>query len=158
MVPAGAATAFALAADPREHPGWVPLTRVRTEGDWANGPAVGALFVAVTGPGARRGGPGVVDRMRIVRWVAPAAGPGGVGSARFVKRGPLLLGEAGIDVVPLGPGRARVTWWEETYLAGPFPRALTAALTAPVTAVLLGVSLPRLRRAAGAGRDPRLTT
>lgn len=153
VLPLDAGAAWSLVADARHHARWVPLTRVdllRPDGsawDWAARPAgtdpeAGDVVVAVSGPGARRGGPGMVDRMRIERFEPPLGQVPGV--AVFVKHGPVLLGTARIEVAAAGPGRARVTWAEQVHLRG-----LPAGLTRGVGTVLLdGMLRLVLRRAA----------
>ncbi|MBU5423481.1 hypothetical protein KQI48_12475 [Cellulomonas hominis] len=153
VLPLDADAAWHLVADARHHAGWVPLTRVglqRPDGvAWAweprpddSAPEAGDVVVAVSGPTARRGGPGMVDRMRIERFEPPLGQVPGV--AVFVKHGPVLLGTARIEVAAAGPGRARVTWAEQVHLRG-----LPPALTRGVGTVLLdGMLTLVLRRAA----------
>lgn len=105
-------------------------------------PGLGAQVVAVSGPFARRGAPGLTDRMRIDRFEPPTADAPGV--AVFTKQGPLLLGEARIEVVGAGPGRSRVTWSERVHLAGPLPAAVTGRLLAPVLRGMLRFALSRV--------------
>lgn len=125
-LPLPADRAWDLVADARNHARWVPFTRVDVvEGE----------VVAVTGPRARRGGGGLVDRMRVDRFDPPAGGRPGV--AEFVKVGRVLHGSARIDVTPAGPDATRVTWREDVHLAGPLPRRLTAAVGAPVLAAMV---------------------
>ncbi len=145
-VPAG--VAWRVLTDARRHGSWVPLTRVTTDG-----PArVGQRVVAVSGPGARRGGPGLVDRMVVVRYDAPGDDVGGrAGVAVYAKRGPVLRGEASVVVVPTGPTTCRVTWTEHVPLAGPLPVALTARLSRPFLAVMLRIVLHRASRDLGGG-------
>jgi len=164
VLPLSAERAFALVADVRTHPRWVPLSRGVFHG--ADGspvpptawrPGVGAEFTMVSGPLVSRGVPGFPDRMRITAWDPP--GPDGeAGRATYLKLGPALLGEAGIVVVPLAghhlPGagsdepvaRCAVTWWEDVYLAGPLPRAVTAPFAARVLDLMIRLSLRRLDR------------
>jgi Polyketide cyclase / dehydrase and lipid transport len=145
--PAGTASvtrAFAVPADvawraltdTRRHEAWIPLTRVRTDGP----PRLGTRVVAVSGPGARRGGPGLVDRMEITRYTPPGDGPG---VAVFTKRGPVLLGSATVVVLATSPTTCRVTWSEQVPLAGPLPASLTSRLTAPLLAGMLRLVLRR---------------
>lgn len=122
--------------DARRHGAWVPLTRVRTDG-----PArLGTRVVAVSGPGAHRGWPGLQDRMEITRFTPPGDG---AGVAVFTKRGPVLLGAATVEVLATSATTCRVTWSEHVPLAGPLPAALTARLTAPLLAGMLRVVLRR---------------
>jgi hypothetical protein len=145
VLPVDAATAFAWVADPRTHPRWIPLTAgvERTLEPLHEGLA----FTMVTGPGARRTGRGFVDRMVVTEVSPPAPGSDGVGRTRVRKRGPMLLGESGFDVVAVSPGRSRVVWWEEAYLAGPWPRRITERVVGVGLRVLLHVSLRRLAHA-----------
>ncbi|MHA7133466.1 SRPBCC family protein [Oerskovia turbata] len=170
MVPIGAERAFGLVADVRTHPRWVPMSRgifhspdgspVRAAA-WR--PEVGAEFTMVSGPFAPQGAPGFPDRMRITQWEPPRP-DGSAGRATFLKLGPGLLGTAGIVVVPLAAHhpaapargapveRCAVTWWEDVYLAGPLPRAVTAPLAARVLDGMIRVSLRRLDRIVARGR------
>lgn len=153
VLPLDADAAWRLVADARHHARWVPLTRVELRRErgtsWAweprpddSAPAAGDVVVAVSGPTARRGGGGLVDRMRVERFEPPLGQVPGV--ALFVKHGPVLLGTARIEVAALGPGRARVTWSEQVHLRG-----LPPGLTRGVAAVLLdGMLALVLRRAA----------
>ncbi|MBU4336999.1 MAG: SRPBCC family protein [Actinobacteria bacterium] len=125
-----------LLVDARNHAAWIPLTRVDSDGP----PAVGTEVVAVSAPGARRGGRGVVDRMRITRFDPPA--PGRMGTAVFTKLGPVLLGDATIELVDAGD-TCVVRWSERVHLAGPVPAALTAAVLVPVLDSMLRLALTR---------------
>ncbi|WP_136518595.1 SRPBCC family protein [Cellulomonas telluris] len=143
-VDAPARLVFAALTDARNHGRWVPQTRVRTDG----APTVGTRVEAVSGPLARFGAPGLVDRMRITAYDPPTgddphAAPG---VAVFRKDGPVLLGTATIVVEPLGGGRCRATFREHVTLAGPLPGALTSRLTAPGFDVMLRVVLRRAAR------------
>jgi hypothetical protein len=168
VLPISAERAFALVADVRTHPRWVPLSRGTFHGPdgalvranaWR--PGVGAEFTMISGPLAPQGAPGFPDRMRITQWEPPRA-DGSAGRATYLKLGPALLGTAGIVVVPLashqatsrhGPvERCAVTWWEDVYLAGPLPRAVTAPLTARVLDLMIRLSLRRLDRIVARGR------
>lgn len=159
VVPLDAAAAWALVADARHHSRWVPLTRVdlgpapapgrgpvrRAAGD---APRVGDDVVAVSGPFARRGAPGLVDRMRVERFEAPLGAVPGV--AVFVKRGPVLLGTARIEVAAAGPSSARVTWSETVHLRG-LPPAATRWPAAVLLDLMIGLALRRaIRDARGA--------
>lgn len=169
VLPLSAERAFALVADVRTHPRWVPLSRGTFHG--ADGstvpatawrPGVGAEFTMVSGPFAPQGAPGFPDRMRVTEWVPPSDGR--AGRATYLKLGPALLGEAGIVVVPLAAhhlpdvhrrepvGRCAVTWWEDVYLAGPLPRAVTAPFAARVLDLMIRLSLRRLDRIVARGR------
>lgn len=135
-----ASVAFAWVADPRTHPRWIPLTRLATP--TGRGPEVGDRFTMVSGPSAARRG--LADRMVVESLERPSVASGRPGSTRVHKLGPVLLGDAGFDVVPLGPGKCRVVWWEEAYLAGPLPRAVTAPLVGLALRWMMHVSLRRL--------------
>lgn len=136
VLPLDPLDAWDLVIDVRHHARWIPLTRVD-----APAPALGAQVVAVSGPFAGRGAPGLVDRMRIDRFEPPMGDAPGV--AVFTKQGPLLLGEARIEVAGAGPGRSRVTWSERVHLAGPLPAAVTGRLLAPVLRGMLRFALAR---------------
>ncbi len=135
MLPISAAEAFRLLTDARNHARWIPMTRVEAP---PGPPRRGAVVTAVSGPFARRGAPGIVDRMRIDRWDPPDEGVPGV--AVFTKLGPVLLGESQIVVEAAGPHRSRATWSERVRLAGPAP---AAALVAPVLRAMLALALAR---------------
>lgn len=149
-LPVDASVAFAWVADPRTHPRFIPLTRMATPA--ARGPDVGDRFTMVSGPFVGRGAPGLPDRMVVESLERPSTATGRVGSTSVRKLGPVLLGEAGFDVEPLGPGRCRVVWWEDAYLAGPLPRRATAPLVGLALRGMMHVSLGRL-----AGRLARRT-
>ena len=88
--------------------------------------AAGAVTssTAVTGPGARRGGPGLVDRMRVTSHEPPSTAERRGGIARFVKTGPVLTGWAELAVRPLGPAACELVWTERIGLRG-LPTVLT---------------------------------
>jgi hypothetical protein len=140
-LPLPAADAFALVTDVRNHGDWIPLTRVDVDGPLREG----SRFRAVSGPGARSGGPGLVDAMRVTRMTPPERGRPGV--AHFVREGPVLHGWARIVVRDDPAGGALVVWAEEAALAGPLPRALTARLIRPALAVVVRVALRGAARA-----------
>jgi hypothetical protein len=159
VLPLDAATAWALVADARNHARWVPLTRVDLGPPGTPGrrpqrrpagsaPQVGDEVVAVSGPLARRGAPGLVDRMSVERFEAPLGAVPGV--AVFVKRGPVLLGTGRIEVAEAGPSSARVTWSETVHLRG-LPPAVTRWPAAVLLDLMLGLVLRR------AVRDARRT-
>ncbi|MEL7976647.1 SRPBCC family protein [Isoptericola sp. F-RaC21] len=157
VVPVEASVAFAWVADLRTHPRWIVATRL--EGSAARGPEVGDRCTMASGPGARRdprsalGRLVVTDRMVVEQVERPSTAAARVGRTRLRKLGPVLLGDAGFDVVPMDAGRSRVVWWEEAYLAGPLPRAVTDPLVALALGAFMRVSLSRLsRRLAGRGR------
>lgn len=143
VLPLSAEEAFALLVDLRHHVRWIPWTRVAVP----PGPPVrGAVVTAVSGPFARQGAPGVVDRMRIDRLDPPGDGPG---VAVFTKLGPVLAGEARIVVSGVGAHRSRVTWSERVTLAGPVP---AASLVAPVLRLMLRGALTQVVREVDAQR------
>ncbi|MFC8923256.1 SRPBCC family protein [Cellulosimicrobium sp. NPDC057127] len=141
-LPVDASVAFAWVADPRTHPRFIPLTRMATPA--VRGPDVGDRFTMVSGPFVGRGAPGFPDRMVVDSLERPSTATGRVGSTTVRKLGPVLLGDAGFDVEPLGPGRCRVVWWEDAYLAGPLPRRVTAPLVGLALRGMMHVSLGRL--------------
>ncbi|MDM8083343.1 SRPBCC family protein [Cellulomonas cellasea] len=140
VLPLPAAEAFALLVDLRHHVRWIPMTRVEVP---PGPPRVGAHVTAVSGPLARRGAPGLVDRMRIDRLDPPDAATGSPGVAVLTKLGPILRGSARIVVAAAGPGHSRVTWSERVWLAGLVP---AAALVAPVLRGMLALALARVAR------------
>ncbi|MCC2334241.1 SRPBCC family protein [Cellulomonas wangsupingiae] len=135
-LPVPADVAWRILTDTRRHGQWVPMTRILTDGP----PRVGQHVVAVSGPGARRGLPGLVDRMVVTRYDAPGRLPG---VAVFTKQGPVLLGSATIVVVASSPTTCRVTWSEHVPLAGPLPTSLTARATSPLLRAMLRMVLRR---------------
>lgn len=145
VLPLPAPRAFALLTDVRRHADWVPLTRIDVHGpaDDAGHLRVGGTFTAVTGPGARRGAPGLPDRMRLDGSEPPAGRR--PGSARFVKLGPVLTGWAELTVRPLGDALCEVTWSERIGVRG-VPAALTDAVGAPLTGAMLRTVLRRAAR------------
>lgn len=156
VLPLDADRAWDLVADARHHTRWVPLTRVDlhrpgTTGPgwqrWPDGsaPQVGDEILAVSGPFARQGAPGLVDRMRIERFEQPLGAVPGV--AVFVKLGPVLLGTARIEVEAAGAGTARVSWSEQVHLRGLPPRA-TRWLGALLLDVMLRLVMTRADREA----------
>ncbi|MCK0118816.1 polyketide cyclase/dehydrase/lipid transport protein [Isoptericola sp. CG 20/1183] len=149
LVPLDAETAFARVTDPRLHPRWIPLTRF--EGDPTVAPAPGVAFTMVSGPGARRGRDGFVDRMTTLEHLAPSTEDAVVGRNVVRKDGPALLGTAGLDVVPVDEHRSRVVWWEEAYLAGPWPRRLNAAAVGVFLRGMLALALWRFGREVSRG-------
>ncbi|WP_448059181.1 SRPBCC family protein [Cellulomonas hominis] len=139
-LPVDAPTVWRTLTDARRHAAWIPLTRVSTS---TAEPALGTEVTAVSGPGAVRGGPGVVDRMWITRFDPPGATT--PGTADFTKLGPVLLGRARIEVTPLGPRRSRLVWSEAVHLVGPWPR-LTGYLVSPVLDAMLQLAVRRAVR------------
>lgn len=145
VLPLAAPQAFALLTDVRRHAAWVPLTRIDVHGpaDGAGRLRVGGTFTAVTGPGARRGAPGLPDRMRLDSSEPPADRR--PGSARFVKLGPVLTGWAELTVRPLGDALCEATWSERIGVRG-VPAALSDAVGAPLTGAMLRTVLRRAAR------------
>lgn len=143
LVPLDAEAAFARVSDPRHHPRWIPLTRY--DGPTA-APAPGVGFTMVSGPGARRGRAGFVDRMTTLQHVAPSTAEGTVGRNVVRKDGPALSGTAGLDVVPVDAGRSRVVWWEEVRLVGPWPRRANERAVGLFLRAMLAVTLWRFSR------------
>ena len=136
--------AFELLTDVRRHAAWVPLTRIDVHGPTGDGRLLtGGTFTAVTGPAARRGAPGLPDRMRLESAEAPVGRR--TGTARFVKLGPVLTGWAELAVRPLGEALCEVTWSERIGVRG-VPAALTDALGAPLTSAMLRTVLRRAAR------------
>jgi len=149
VLPLPAEEAWSLLTDVRQHERWVPLTRIEAERPLG----VGDSFTAVTGPTARSGGPGLVDRMTVLRSQAPSARE--VGVARYRKDGPVLRGGAGIEVRALGPDWCEVAWTEEIGLRG-LPTALTDLVSRPVSWLMLDTVLRRVRQDVREGlRSPR---
>ncbi|HEY0188776.1 MAG TPA: SRPBCC family protein [Cellulomonas sp.] len=151
LLPLDAGRAWPLVADARHHGRWVPLTRVALDGrdgpvPTDRPPRVGDVVRAVSGPGARHGGPGLVDRLRVERYEPPLGSVPGV--AVFVRLGPVLLGSAQIEVEQAGPDASRVTWSESAHLRG-LPRGATAGLGALLVDVMLALTMPRVVREAG---------
>lgn len=130
-LPISAERAWALVTDVRNHPRWVPWTRVDAPGNLR----VGDVLSTAVGP--RSWGGGLVDRMQVDR-LDPPSPPGtepadGVVVLRRV--GPALLGSREIRVRPTGPTTCHVAWAEQAHLrAG--PRRLTATLLWPVRTYL----------------------
>lgn len=149
VVRASAEDAFAALYDVRRHAAWIPLTRIEA-------PEVLEVddeFVAVSGPGVRRGAPGLVDRMRVVARVGPSTEDRRTGLARFLKTGPVLTGWAELTVRPLGAAACEVTWTERIGLRG-LPMGLTDLVSRPLTGLMVaGV----LRHAARDLEAPRPT-
>ena len=171
-LPLPADEAFALVADPRTHGTWVPLTRFEPgapgegttgagprDDDWR--PAAGATFTVVSGPGARQGGPGFVDRMQITTWAppGPSTGPDDAnrrGLAEFRKLGPVLLGTAGFRVEPVSASSSRVMWWEDVHVTDVLPRRVTAPVADVVLRLMIRGGWRRLDRVASReGLSPR---
>lgn len=147
VVDLDAASAFALVADVRNHVRWIPLTRGRypttSTGELPPAPfPVGTRFTMFSGPGG-----GLPDRMVVTELAAAGADPAcPTSSITLRKAGPVLLGTAGIVVEPAGPGRSRITWWEDAYLAGPLPARVTRAVVGPVLAMMMRLALAKVGR------------
>ncbi len=135
-LPVAADVAWRVLTDTRRHAAWIPMTRILTDGP----PRLGCRIVAVSGPGARQGLPGLVDRMVMTRYVPPGEH---AGEAEYTKLGPVLRGSSTIVVLPTSPTSCRVTWSEHVPLAGPLPEAWTARLTAGPLRVMLRLALRR---------------
>lgn len=142
-LPLPAEAAWALVTDVRNHARWVPLTRIDAVADLG----LGDGFTAVSGPGARRGVPGLPDRMVVEELTVPDSATGAVGVARYRKLGPVLLGTAEVRVRPAGDA-ATLIWTEDVHLRG-LPRGLTAPLLRPVLEGMLRVVVRRLRAEVG---------
>lgn len=126
VVPVSAEDAWGVVTDVRNHVRWIPMTRI----DAAAALAVGDRFSAVSGPGALRGRPGLVDRMVVERTDPPSTDAGTPGVAVYRKLGPVILGHASVRVEPRGPASCRLVWVEAVHLRG-----LPARLTAPLLRV-----------------------
>lgn len=148
VVRASAEDTFAALYDVRRHAAWIPLTRVEAPAALE----VGDEFAAVTGPGARRGGPGLVDRMRVVTHEPPSTAERRAGLARFVKTGPVLTGWAELVVRPLGPGACEVTWTERIGLRG-LPMGATDLVSRPATGLMVAGVLRHAAREVEARRS-----
>ncbi|MGW8568297.1 SRPBCC family protein [Isoptericola sp. NPDC055881] len=153
VVPVEASVAYAWVADLRTHPRWIVATRL--DGPAGAGPEIGDRYTMASGPGVRRD-PGsglgrlvVLDRMIVEQLDRPSTSAARVGRTRMRKLGPVLLGTAGFDVVPMDEQRCRVVWWEEAYLAGPFPRAVIDPLVGLALRGFMQLSLARLGRVLG---------
>jgi hypothetical protein len=142
LLPVDASVAFAWVADLRTHPRFVPLTRL--DAGCRGGPRIGDVVTMVSGPGARRGARGIVDRMVVELLERPSTTAGRVGRTRLRKLGPVLLGEAGFDVVPVDHARCRVVWWEEAHLAR---LRIADPVVRVALRVMMRVALTRLDRA-----------
>lgn len=136
VLPIPADRAWDLVTDVHRHARWVPMTRIGAPTRLS----VGETFVAVSGPTAPQGGPGLVDRMVVERLDPPTAagptGPAASGVARFRKTGPVLGGVAEIHVRPLGPALCEVTWIERITVRG-VPAGLTDVVARPATGAML---------------------
>ena len=144
-LPLTAETAWELVTDVRNHDRWVPLTRI----DAPASLGLGDGFTAVSGPGARRGVPGLPDRMVVEHLTLPDTAAGVTGIATYRKLGPLLLGTAEVRVRPAGDA-CTLIWTEDVHLRG-LPRALTAPVLRPVLEGMLRIVVRRLRAEVGAG-------
>ena len=138
VLPLAADEAWVLLTDVRRHERWVPMTRIEVDGMIR----VGESFTAVSGPTARSGGPGLVDRMTVLRSDPPSGRE--VGVADYRKDGPLLRGGAGIEVRALGPAWCEVTWIEQIGVRG-LPTAVTDLVSRPASRLMLDLVLRRVR-------------
>lgn len=113
-VQAGAPAMWDLLVDWRRHAAWVPLTRMRiAEGD---GASVGSVIIARTAIGPA----GFDDVMRILAFRAPTEQA--AGRVRIRHEGPVVAGEAEIEVVPVTAHRCVARWWEDVHLLPGLPR------------------------------------
>ena len=107
-LPLPVAVAFDRLTALRNHERLIPLTTISTPD---RRPAVGDRHRRHVGMAAR-------DTMELVGYEPP--GDDGVGRARWVKRGPVLLGEAEIVVTAVAAG-CRVEWVERDIVEGGLP-------------------------------------
>ncbi|HSK27654.1 MAG TPA: SRPBCC family protein [Jiangellales bacterium] len=90
---------------------WDGLVDWERQGEWVLGTRVRAMSQGGQGVGARveaftgLGPVGVPDTLVVEQWDPPRACR--VRHLRYLVRGP-----AGFEVVPLGPARSRIVWWE----------------------------------------------
>lgn len=132
--------AFARATALRNHERLIPLTRIEAP---ARVPRVGDVAVATSALLLR-------DVMKVADYDEPDGDR--PGRARWVKQGPVLLGEAEIVVTALGPDRSLIEWFErDIHLSVGPPGATTALLTA-LTGVMTTRALRRLVRLTAATR------
>ena len=122
----------------RNHERLIPLTTIEAPD---RRPEVGDVAIA-TSAGFLR------DTMELVAYRPPHNG--GPGSARWVKRGPVLLGEAEIVVTPAAVG-CRVDWIERDIMVRGLP--LTRRPLTSLIAVMTRVALARLVRLSDPPRD-----
>jgi len=149
VLPLPADEAWDLLVDVRRHERWVPMTRIEADAPLG----VGESFTAVSGPTARTGGPGLVDRMTVLRSDPPSGRA--IGVADYRKDGPVLRGGAGIEVRALGPVWCEVTWIEQIGVRG-LPTALTDLVSRPASWLMLDLVLRRVRADVRSGlRPPR---
>ncbi|GAB2632761.1 hypothetical protein GCM10027168_74330 [Streptomyces capparidis] len=113
-----AATAWRRLTRWERHSAHVPLTSVTVRTPPPT--RVGTRLLARTG----RGAAAFDDPMEVVRWEPPDAG--GAGRCLLAKRGRVVLGRVGVEVLPRGAG-CLVVWWGELRVRG-LPRALDAAV------------------------------
>lgn len=136
--------AFARATALHNHERLIPLTRIEAP---ARVPRVGDVAVATSALLLR-------DVMKVADYDEPDGDAVGdrPGRARWVKQGPVLLGEAEIVVTALGPDRSLIEWFErDIHLSVGPPGATTALLTA-LTGVMTTRALRRLVRLTAATR------
>lgn len=116
-----AAVVFARLTALRNHERLIPLTRIDTPD---RAPAIGDRVTATSAVV-------LVDTMELVELQPPH--DAAAGRARWVKHGPVLLGEAEIVVTPLAEGHCRVAWVERDIRLAGLPTALTVR---PLTALI----------------------
>jgi hypothetical protein len=133
-----AAHAFALVADFATHERWIPLTTISVP----SRPLVEGDEIVARSAGF------FVDRMEIVELTPPTGNVPGV--MRVRKVGPVLLGDAVITVLPIGPDSSVVRWDEDVWLAGPLPISLTRAVLTSALSAMLAFAARGIRRDAAA--------
>jgi anti-sigma factor RsiW len=136
--------AFARTTALRNHERLIPLTRIDAP---ARQPRVGDVVTATSALLLR-------DVMEVADYEEPSGdSPGdGAGRARWVKRGPVLLGEAEIVVTPVAPDRSLVEWFERDIHLSVGPPALTTSLLTALTGVMTSRALRLLVRLSDATR------
>ena len=119
---ASAGRTWDLVTDWSAHGRWVPLTTMTVLRDTGG---VGTVFVGRSGVGRLA----FDDPLEVVRWEPPTATR--AGTAGLVHRGPVVLGTAEVQVVPLPGDRCRLRWTEDVAL-------LSRRLSAPLLPLLAG--------------------
>lgn len=120
-VAAGAGRTWDLVTDWRAHGRWVPLTTMSVREETGG---AGTVFVGRSGVGPLA----FDDVLEVVRWEPPTATR--AGTAGLVHRGPVVLGTAEVQVVPLPGDRCRVRWTEDVAI-------LSRQLSRPLLPVLV---------------------
>jgi len=114
---------------------WIPQTRV-TVTHQTNG--LGTEFVGVS-----KAGPIVLeDRMRVSEWHPPLNGEA---SARVIKLGPVLFGEAGFQLAEDSEGTSLV-WFENVNLKWLPLTTILKPVLAPAARLLFGIALARFAK------------